>query len=163
MKSNINIIPLRTWSSIPKSWNERPKLVHYDKAEEKYKGIHYEDGWRDVVRPKLKENERYGDLYYDKKNDVVTYKIIKLSKEEIRQREVPYSISTLQGKLMLLNMDMLETVERMIENAGNEEKIYWNFAANWERDSPIINRLAPLVGMDDEMLDIFFIEASKLY
>jgi hypothetical protein len=33
MKSNINIIPLRTWSVIPKSWDARPLTVNYDKLD----------------------------------------------------------------------------------------------------------------------------------
>jgi len=55
-------------------------------------------------------------------------------------------------------------VEAMILQAGNEERIYWNDWDNWRRDSPIINRLAPMIWQEntEQMLDEFFIEASKI-
>lgn len=84
MKSNINIKPLRTWSSIPKSWEARPNVINYDQATE----LHYEDGWRDVVNPVLLINQRLGGLYHDIINDVVTREVIDLTPEEIQQREL---------------------------------------------------------------------------
>ena len=75
---------------------------------------------------------------------------------------VPYTISQLQGKLQLAIMGKLEQIEAMVDEAGIPTKIYWNTANNWERDSHILNRLAPEIGMSQEDLDNFFIEASKL-
>ena len=81
MKSNINIIPLRTWSQIPRSWDARPLTANYDQLpiEE-----HTSDGWRDVVVPILGANQRLGAIFYDEVNDVVTYPVIDLTEEEIR-------------------------------------------------------------------------------
>jgi hypothetical protein len=55
-------------------------------------------------------------------------------------------------------------VEAMIAQSGSQAKIYWNTAANWERDSPILNNLAPIIWPEDTnaKLDQFFIQASKL-
>jgi hypothetical protein len=75
---------------------------------------------------------------------------------------VPLTISTLQGKLQLIKMGLLDTIEGMITQEGAAEKIYWEYAIEWERSSPILNRLAPAVGMDQNGLDQFFISASKL-
>jgi hypothetical protein len=76
----------------------------------------------------------------------------------------PFIISQLQGKLMLDLMGLYGQVEEMINQSGTQEKIYWNTAQNWERTSPILNRLAPMIWTQntDQMLDEFFIEASKL-
>jgi hypothetical protein len=75
---------------------------------------------------------------------------------------VPLVISTLQGKLLLVQMGLLDMLEDMINQAGQPEKIYWEYATTWERASPILNRLAPMIGMSQEDLDQFFINASKL-
>jgi hypothetical protein len=76
----------------------------------------------------------------------------------------PYIISQLQGMLLLNIVGLIEQVEEMIEQAGIPAKIYWKTAQNWERTSPILNALAPLIWPENtqENLDQFFIEASKL-
>jgi hypothetical protein len=78
--------------------------------------------------------------------------------------EVPQSITNGQGKLQLFALGIYDQVEAMILQAGNEERIYWNDWDNWRRDSPIINRLAPMIWQEntEQMLDEFFIEASKI-
>ena len=77
---------------------------------------------------------------------------------------VPSSITQLQGKLQLDILGLYSHVEAMIEQSGTQAKIYWNTAVNWERSSPILNRLAPLIWPTDteNKLDEFFINASKL-
>lgn len=76
----------------------------------------------------------------------------------------PFTISQLQGKLQLDLMGLFAQVEAMIEQSGSQAKIYWNTAANWERNSPILARLAPMIWPDDTeaKLDEFFINAKKL-
>jgi len=77
--------------------------------------------------------------------------------------EFPYKISQLQGKLLLAQMGLIDQIEAMINQAGRPEQIYWEYATEWERTSPILNRLAPTIGMDQDGLDQFFINASKIY
>jgi hypothetical protein len=81
MKSNINILPLRTWGKIPKSWDARPFMMNYDKNL----AIHFEDGWRDVVVPVLTDTQKQGSLAI--LNDSVTYEIIDLTPQEIADRD----------------------------------------------------------------------------
>jgi len=92
------------------------------------------------------------------------YEVVELTPEEIRDMTVPKLISQLQGKLQLDLMELYLTVEQMIAQSGSQAKIYWNTAANWERDSPILNNLAPIIWPEDtdDKLDQFFIDASKL-
>jgi hypothetical protein len=95
---------------------------------------------------------------------VQQYLIIDLTPEEIRAMTVPATITNGQGKLQLLALGIYNQVEAMIMQAGDEEKIYWSDWDTWRRDSPIINRLAPLIWQDDTetQLDNFFIEAAKI-
>jgi hypothetical protein len=95
---------------------------------------------------------------------VQVYEVVELTPEEIREMTVPKSITQLQGKLQLDLMGLYLQVEAMIEQSGSQAKIYWNTAANWERDSPILNNLAPLLWPVDTQnnLDEFFKEAIKL-
>jgi hypothetical protein len=95
---------------------------------------------------------------------VVQYAIVALTPEEIRAMTVPATITNGQGKLQLLALGIYNQVEAMIMQAGDEEKIYWSDWDTWRRDSPIINRLAPLIWQEDTetQLDNFFIEAAKI-
>jgi hypothetical protein len=160
MKSNINILPLRTWSKIPNSWETRPKMMNYDKNL----AIHSEDGWRDVVEPVLTDTQKRGSLVI--LNDSVTYEIIDKTPEELeaeRKSLVPLSISKLQAMIMLGRMGIKDGVLNLVSTSENlEARSYFEYAATWERASPIINGLAPALGMSQEDLDNFFSEAEKI-
>ena len=95
-------------------------------------------------------------------NGVVQYVIQPLTKEEIRLRTVPQEISQLQGKLKLSTMGLYDTVEGIVKQAGPPTKIYWQTASTWRRTSPIIADLAGQLGMSEEELDDFFINAAKI-
>jgi hypothetical protein len=82
MKSNINILPLRTWSEIPKYWDARPFTANYNKLHESEL---IADGWRDIVEPVLTDTQKRGSLVV--LNDSVTYEIIDLTPQEIADRE----------------------------------------------------------------------------
>lgn len=75
MKANID--DLKVVKSIPKFYNNTDS--YHLLGDEKHK----EDGWRDVVKPDLEANEKLGNIYFDKENDVITYEIIIKSELEI--------------------------------------------------------------------------------
>jgi len=107
--------------------------------------------------PDLPEGTVYESCFLNE--DGLTYTVVGLTE----LNGVPLTISTLQGKLQLIRMGLLDTIEGMISQQGAQEKIYWEYATTWERSSSILNRLAPTIGMTQEALDQFFISASKLY
>lgn len=76
----------------------------------------------------------------------------------------PYTITQLQGMLQLDKMGILEQVEATIEQSGMPARIYWKTAQTWERTSPILIKLAPMIWPEntDDNLDRFFIEAKKM-
>lgn len=94
-------------------------------------------------------------------NGVVQYVIQPLTEDEIRLRKAPQEISQLQGKLHLSAIGLFDTVEGIVGQAGQSTKIYWQTAATWQRTSPIIAVLAGQLGMSEQELDEFFIQASK--
>jgi len=82
MKANIN--DLKVFGKIPKEYNNTDS---YDLLNEK----HYDDGWRDVVKPTLKENEKLGSIYFDEVNDVITYNVVTLTSEELKEKKKSYT------------------------------------------------------------------------
>lgn len=65
-------------------------------------------------------------------------------------------------KLKLSTMGLYDTVEGIVKQAGLPTKIYWQTASTWRRTSPIIADLAGQLGMSEEELDDFFIQAAKI-
>jgi len=73
MKANID--DLKVVKSIPEFYNGTDA---YHKSK-----THYEDGWRDVIKPEITSKQKRGEVYYDEENDVITYEIIDKSDTEI--------------------------------------------------------------------------------
>jgi hypothetical protein len=93
---------------------------------------------------------------------VVQYVIQPLTEEEIRLRKAPQEISQLQGKLHLSDIGLFDTVEGIVEKAGQSTKIYWQTAATWQRACPTIAGVAGQIGMSEQELDEFFMKAAKI-
>jgi hypothetical protein len=94
MKSNINILPLRTWGSIPTFWQARPNTANYNQLPEQE---HFLDGWRNVVEPVLEENQRKGQLIIQ--GNTVTWEIINFTTQEIRQNIIEQAESQRQERI----------------------------------------------------------------
>jgi len=163
MKTNINQTSLKAYSKIPVYWENRPNQINYHNLPTEE---HILDGWRDIVDPVIGENQRKGNLIYDQSNDISTYQVIDKTQEEIDNENkvyVPFSITKLQAMLMLGRMGIKDAVLNVVLNSDNPEvKDYFEYAATWERVSPIINQFAPTIGMSQTDLDNFFIEAEKI-
>lgn len=79
MKTNIQNLEL-LYIDIPQTWESQGvRTDGYHTLTER----HFADGWRDVVRPEVQENERIGGSYYDETNNVLTYHIVTISQEEM--------------------------------------------------------------------------------
>lgn len=76
---------------------------------------------------------------------------------------IPQSISRRQVHLQLLAIGKLTEVETYITNSSDEIlKLEWMTASTFERNNPTLNSVTLSMGLDSEMVDNFFIEASKL-
>lgn len=76
--------------------------------------------------------------------------------------DVPFQVTNAQGKLMLLNMGFLNQVSALVSTLGEEANLYFNVWPTWERTGPLLLRMAGYLGWNEEQIDQFFIEASKL-
>ena len=76
---------------------------------------------------------------------------------------IPFSITPAQGRMKLLEMGLLSPVKSEISNSTNEALvIFWEYSLNWNRDNIHIATMATLLGMTEEQIDTFFIEANKI-
>lgn len=76
------------------------------------------------------------------------------------------SVTMRQARLALLAIGKLGDVEAAIdalpEPQRTEAKIEWDYAASIEKASPLIQSLAPTIGIDAEMLTELFNTAATL-
>ena len=76
---------------------------------------------------------------------------------------IPFSITPAQGRMKLLEMGLLSPVKSEISNSTDEAlTIFWEYSLNWNRDNIHIAAMATLLGMTEEHIDTFFIEANKI-
>lgn len=75
--------------------------------------------------------------------------------------QVPQSITPLQAKLQLLEMELLDEVEAMVAT-DRKISLYWEYALEIRRDHATLLAMATALGLSDSQVDEMFIEASKL-
>lgn len=75
---------------------------------------------------------------------------------------VPRVVSRRQALLALLAAGKLDQVEQHIQSSPREAQIAWEAAGTFERDNPLIEALAPQVGLTDVDVDNLFAAAAQL-
>jgi hypothetical protein len=162
--TNITEAILKEYKSIPAYWQGIPNTANYNQLSESEL---FADGWREITPASIGIDQKRGELSYDVANDNVTYSVINKTEEEIAQEMkalVPFSISKLQAMIQLTRMGIKNAVLQVVADSENlEVQLYFEYAATWERASPIINNFAPMLGMKDSDLDRFFIQSGKIY
>lgn len=111
---------IKTYHQIPRSWG---LTDGYDKLPTQK---HYDDGWRDVVKPDFDANtEKIGAIYFDAQNDVFTYPVEALTDEEIKSIVLSNSDQEKQARLQVLteqkiieDMQAVTDVDVLLENAA---------------------------------------------
>ena len=80
--------------------------------------------------------------------------------------QVPQSVTMRQARLALLGAGKLAAVEVAIEALPSPQKeaawIEWEYAATVERNSPLIQQLAPALGLTEAEMDALFLQAASL-
>lgn len=86
-----------------------------------------------------------------------------------RASTVPASVTMRQARIALNRAGYLAAVNAAIaalptggNGAGDEARITWEFASEIRRDGPLIEQLAPGLGLTDEIIDNLFIMAATL-
>ena len=75
---------IKVFNSIPKVFEVFPNIMNYNKLEPY---IHYNHGFRELVKPKLQVNQYLTNIYFDADNDIFTYNVETYSDEEIAENE----------------------------------------------------------------------------
>lgn len=75
---------------------------------------------------------------------------------------IPQIVTRRQALLALLAAGKLDAVELQIQNAPRAVQIAWSAASTFERTNPLIEALAPDLGLAPADIDTLFIEAAKL-
>lgn len=82
------------------------------------------------------------------------------------EKVVPSSISPAQGRLVLLDMGLIPTLQNHIESLEEPEKskavIAFYATTEWRRDSPFLCEVATALNLSSEQLDNLFITASEI-
>lgn len=75
---------------------------------------------------------------------------------------VPQSVTRRQAMLALLAVGKLDQIELLIQGAPRAVQIEWEAAGTFERSNPLIEALAPQVGLTDVDVDNLFAAAAQL-
>ena len=100
--------------------------------------------------------------------DDKTYKKYLIEDEEVIQRIegyweqfVPTQITVRQLKLQLLKLNLLDKADALVKS-DKEAQIEFEYAKDIEMNSPLLQKMAHALGLDDDGVLKFFDEASKL-
>lgn len=77
---------------------------------------------------------------------------------------VPRAVSPYQARVALHHANLLPTVTAFMnsEAAPAEAKIAWEYATQFERHSPFIESLGPLLNLTEQQIDDLFRTASQV-
>ena len=85
----------------------------------------------------------------------------KIEEPKLDENNVPLSITPLQAKLQLLEIELLDEVEELVKQDRRVET-YWTNAQKFNKDDEILKTMATALGLSSEQLDDLFLQASKL-
>jgi len=75
---------------------------------------------------------------------------------------VPQVVTRRQALLALLAAGKLDQIDLLIQNAPRAVQIAWEAAGTFERNNPLIETMAPQLGLTEADVDGLFIEAAQL-
>lgn len=75
---------------------------------------------------------------------------------------VPENVDAAQIRLLLLQQNLLTTVESMVAASDKATQIEWEFRTKYQRNNELLLSVAKELNLDDATLDQFFIQASKI-
>ncbi len=78
-----------------------------------------------------------------------------------RLRNPALTISRRQGRLMLLQMSLLDQVDALVSQSGQTAQISYE-SDTWYRTDPVLMQLAGVLGMSESQLTELFYQASKI-
>ena len=76
---------IKTFSKIPKVFSLKPNVFGYDKLSDE---VHYADGFRELVKPEITEDQYLKSIFFDETNDYYTYNVVDYTPQEIKERAI---------------------------------------------------------------------------
>lgn len=73
---------------------------------------------------------------------------------------VPSKVSAAQARVALFRAGLLSAIDAAVTAAGGEIAIWYEYATEWQRDSPHIAALAGGLNLTAQQIDGLFIEAA---
>lgn len=95
------------------------------------------------------------------KNWLITNPDIISAIDNFWKQFVPKQITVRQLKLQLLKLNLLDKADALVK-ADKEAQIEFEYAKDIEMNSPLLQKMAHALGLDDDGVLKFFDEASKL-
>lgn len=117
------------------------------------KPLEYKEGFN--IKFNIEENK------FEYVEKVVEVDEEKIEEPKLDENNVPLSITPLQAKLQLLEIELLDEVEELVKQDRRVE-IYWTNAQKFNKDDEILKTMATALGLSSEQLDDLFLQASKL-
>lgn len=77
-------------------------------------------------------------------------------------QDIPKSVSPYQARVALHMAGLLPSVETAIASAPVPAQIAWEYATVFERHSPFIEALSPMLGLTETQIDDLFLAASQV-
>ncbi len=79
-------------------------------------------------------------------------------------KDVPQAITRLQAKIALSQAELLEHIQWMMAELPSTDiqRLAWENATMFERDSAMVNGMAAAIGITQEQLDDLFIAAAAI-
>lgn len=71
-------------------------------------------------------------------------------------------VTAVKGRIALKRAGLLETVEQAVTTANGETQVWWEYAAEWHRNSPVLEALGHGIGLTDEQIDKLFAVAAGI-
>lgn len=75
---------------------------------------------------------------------------------------VPEVVSRFQAKAALSQMGLLDDAEALVLSQGALAALAWQDISEFRRDSPLVNEIAPQLGLDDQAVDDLFRLAATI-
>ena len=145
------------------TYNEDMPAEMKAEVEEFYKNYVFQ-GIKPSIDPAVERIKEDGTEVIDGK---IFTKFVKVPFTEVELKalqrfdEEPLKITPRQCRLQLLALDLLDEVETAIAS-DKAMQIWFEYSLDFQRSHEMIISMGQFLGMDEEAMDNFFIEASKL-
>ena len=71
-------------------------------------------------------------------------------------------VTAVKGRIALRRAGLLETVEQAVTTTNGETQIWWEYAAEWHRNSPVLQALGAAIGLTEQQIDDLFEVAAGI-